>query len=58
MDSIEEDTEEIEISFEEYLAKINQDRKERDMPAEGSASLEELDSLLNETELDELNSGA
>lgn len=44
--SIEEDTEEIEISFQDYLSKINQDRKETQVNATESSSMEELDYLL------------
>jgi hypothetical protein len=46
IDSIEEDTEELEISFEDYLLKINQDRKETQVSASESISIEDLDLLL------------
>lgn len=34
------------MSFEEYLTKINENRKERQVNAEGSVNMEDLDSLL------------
>lgn len=50
LDSIEEDTEEVEVSFEDYLAKINQDRKEKDVSPTSSTSMEELDTLMGATQ--------
>ena len=31
VDSVEEDTEEVEMSFEEYLIKINQENKDKEV---------------------------
>lgn len=47
VDSIEEDTEELEVTFEEYLAKINQDRKEKQVSPSGSIGMEDLDALIS-----------
>ena len=46
MGSIEEDTEELEISFEEYVAKINNERMETQVAQSTSVSIEELDNLI------------
>jgi hypothetical protein len=51
IDSIEEDTEELEISFEEYLAKINNERVESQVAQSTNVSIEELDNLFNSTDL-------
>lgn len=40
------------MTFEEYLAKINQDRKEKDIPSSGNVSIDELETLLSSTETD------
>lgn len=46
--SIEEDTEEQDISFEEYLNKVNKDRLDTQVAQNTNVSIEELDSLLRE----------
>lgn len=55
VDSIEEDTEEIEMSFEEYLANINENRRERQVSPTESANMEDLEILLNASENDIAN---
>ena len=46
MGSIEEDSEDLEISSEEYTAKINNDRMETQVAQSTSVSIEELDNLI------------
>jgi hypothetical protein len=46
VDSIEEDTEELEMTFEEYLVKINNERIDKHVPAEDSISVDDLDLLI------------
>lgn len=41
----------MEISFEEYIAKINKQKKDTQVPAEENSSLESLDNLLKEVGL-------
>lgn len=47
--SIEEDTEEQDISFEEYLGKINRDRLDTQVTQNTNVTIEELDALLKAT---------
>lgn len=47
--SIEEDTEEQDISFEEYLGKINRDRLDNQVTQNTNITIEELDALLKST---------
>lgn len=54
LDSIEEDTEEVEVSFEDYLVKINQDRKDKDVSPTSSASMEELDTLMGASQVSDV----
>lgn len=55
IDSIEEDTEEVQMSFEEYLAKVNSERKENQVSVEGSVSMQDLDILMSSAEAEEGN---
>ena len=43
------------MSFEEYLAKVNSERKENQVSVEGSVSMQDLDILMSSAEAEEGN---